>query len=157
MAVHGTLSPFDKSTESWTSYSERLDFYFEAHDIDAADKQRSILLSVCGAETFETLKNLIAPAKLKETSYNDIVAAMKKHLNPPSSKLKYRHELFTTVRKAGEPISTFVSQLQAIGQHCAYGDKTNEMIKDAFVFGINDAQIQRRFFQERMISRSRML
>lgn len=39
---------------------------------------------------------------------------------------------------------------QSIGQHCVYGDAVlKEMLKDAFIFGINDIQIQRRLFQEK--------
>ena len=89
----------------------------------------------------------MAPAKLKEKSYNDIVAAMKNHLDPPSSKLRFRYELFSSVHQPGESIPSFILWLQAIGQHCAYGDSTNEMLKDAFVFGINDMQIQCWLFQ----------
>jgi hypothetical protein len=46
-----TIAPFDRATEDWTSYTERLEQYFAANDVESAAKQRAILLSVCGAQT----------------------------------------------------------------------------------------------------------
>ena len=110
----------------------------------------SMLLSVCGTEAYETLKNLVRPASLKDKSYGDLVAIMDTHLNPKSSKLKYRYELFTARRKPGESIAAFVTRLQSLSQHCAYKDDViAEMLRDAFVFGVNDVQIQRQLFREK--------
>ena len=149
-SVHGSLAPFDKEKETWDVYTERLGFYFEAHDITADERKRSILLSACGSATYEELRNIVQPESLRDKSYTELVQSMKKHLNPPSSKIIHRYKLFTTVRRPGDSIATFVAQLQAIGQHCAYGDATlKDMLRDAFVFGVNDAQIQRRLFQEK--------
>ena len=149
-AVHGSLPTFNMEKESWSSYTERMDFYFEAHEIDSPEKKRSLLLSACGTEAYETLKNLVRPASLKDKSYTDLVAAMDAHLNPKSSKLKYRYELFTARRKPGESINAFVTRLQSLSQHCAYKDEiVAEMLRDAFVFGVNDVQIQRQLFREK--------
>ncbi|KAL5488914.1 hypothetical protein EMCRGX_G017932 [Ephydatia muelleri] len=46
MSRHGTIEEFDSATEDWTAYSERLEQYFVANDVDDAAKKRAILLSV---------------------------------------------------------------------------------------------------------------
>ena len=62
MAVfHGTISEFDRNQEDWTVYSERLQNYFVANDIDNDEKKRAILLSVCGSSTYRLIRNLVAP------------------------------------------------------------------------------------------------
>ena len=71
--------------ESWSRW---LEFYFDAHEVTAADKKHSILLLVCGTNTFEMLKNLVHPQKLTHKSFEDLVADMEKHLNPLSLKLQ---------------------------------------------------------------------
>ena len=38
MATHGSVSAFDRSKD-WTSYIERLNFYFAANDVAAEAKQ----------------------------------------------------------------------------------------------------------------------
>ena len=49
--------------EDWESYEERLQQYFVANDIAEAEKQRAILLSVCGQSTYNVIRNLVAPKK----------------------------------------------------------------------------------------------
>ena len=69
-----------------------------------------------------------------DKSYKDLVELMEKHLHPPSSKLKYRHELFMA-------IATYAACLWGLGQHCAYSKSIlSEMLRDAFTFGMNDVQ-----------------
>lgn len=111
------------------------------------DRRTETVLTVCGPTAYEVLRNLAQPAQLKDKSYSDLVALMKKHLDPTSLCIMYRYTLFTAIRKPGESIATYVSHLQAIA---AYEEGSlKEMLQDAFVFGINDPQIQRRLFQEK--------
>ena len=56
MAVHGSIGEFSVGSETWVSYIERLQQYFVANDIKGDDRQRAVLLSVCGASTY-TAKN----------------------------------------------------------------------------------------------------
>ena len=60
--VHGSLTAFDSSTEEWTKYVERLEFYFAANGITDAAKQWAVLLSCCGPSTFRLLRSLVLPA-----------------------------------------------------------------------------------------------
>lgn len=61
MAMHGTVGEFDHDKEDWVSYCERLVQYFTANDVNDAGKQRAILLSVCGAATYQLIRNLVVP------------------------------------------------------------------------------------------------
>ena len=63
MAVHGQLSAFNSTEDDRQSYTERLEFYFTANNIEDAEKRRAILLSVCGAATYKRIKSLISPVK----------------------------------------------------------------------------------------------
>ena len=57
-ALHGTLPEF--SGKDWSSYVDRMGFYFEAKDIDIP-KRRAILFSVVGNEAYTLLRSLAAP------------------------------------------------------------------------------------------------
>ena len=61
MATHGSISEFCAEKENWKSYIERLQQYFTANDVDSTEKQRAILLSACGAPTYQLIKSLLAP------------------------------------------------------------------------------------------------
>ena len=52
MATHRHIGELDRRAEDWTVYCERLKQYFLANDIAGGNKQRAILLSVCGADTY---------------------------------------------------------------------------------------------------------
>jgi len=70
MATHGSMSEFKPGgKESWTTYTERLDHYFAANGVTDADKKRSILLAVCGAATFKTLKSQVDAATFRTMDY----------------------------------------------------------------------------------------
>ena len=47
----GVFGEFDHGVEDWASYTERLQQYFTASDIEGEGKQKSILLSFCGPRT----------------------------------------------------------------------------------------------------------
>ena len=61
MSVHGKISQFIPSQESWSSYTERLEYYFIANDVQDPAKKKAILLTVCGPSAFQLLKNLLQP------------------------------------------------------------------------------------------------
>ena len=59
MSTHGKIYPFDPEAETWTSFCERLGFYFTANDLTGnEEKKKAILLSVCGALTYDLINNL---------------------------------------------------------------------------------------------------
>ena len=82
MATHGNIGQFDRGVEDWTAYCERLEQYFMANDVKDAGKQRAILLSVCGAATYQLIRNLVAPGKPTEKSFADLVKLVKEHTHP---------------------------------------------------------------------------
>jgi hypothetical protein len=51
MALYGIIGPFDSGAEDWAAYCERLQQYFLANNVEGAEKQHAILLSICGMTT----------------------------------------------------------------------------------------------------------
>ena len=143
-AVHGKFSYFNSSHESWSSYSERLGYYFAANDVQDEDKKKAILLTVCGPSTFQLLKSL-SPA---DKSYSELVEVLGKHFNPAPSVIMQRFKFDTRARKESESVVTYVAELKRLGEHCEFGENFNEMVRDRLVCGVNDLRIQNRLLQE---------
>ena len=80
MATFGSIKEYEQS-ENWTQYQERLENYFDANDITEEGKKKSILLSVVGAQAYQLIRNLIAPTKPKEKSFEELCEAMNSHYN----------------------------------------------------------------------------
>ena len=67
MATHGSVGEFNPDREDWISYTERLTQYFVANGIsEEGVKRKAILLSSCGAATYQLIRNLVAPKKPTE-------------------------------------------------------------------------------------------
>uniref|UniRef100_A0A1X7TRZ9 Retrotransposon gag domain-containing protein n=1 Tax=Amphimedon queenslandica TaxID=400682 RepID=A0A1X7TRZ9_AMPQE len=112
------------------------------------DKQTSMFLAVCGSTSFELAKSLVQPDTLADTSFTDILGALKNHNAPEPSPIIQRFKFNSKKHHAGESIATYIAALRAIGEHCQFGPTLNDMIMDRLVCGVNDRAIQRRLLQE---------
>ena len=148
MAKHGSLSEFNSALEDWKTYVERLEQYFAANDVTAAGKKRAILLSACGASTYQLIRSLLSPATPNDKSFAEIVAVMRDHYHPRPSIIVQRYTFNSRSRKEGESIAMYVAALKKLSTECEYGDSLNEMIRDRLVCGVNDGRIQRRLLAE---------
>ena len=73
-------------------YSKRLQYFFTANKIDNTDQTKVLLLTVVGRMAFKLLRSLVAPEKLNDESYSDLVEAMMKHHNPKPSEIVHRYK-----------------------------------------------------------------
>ena len=64
-----------------TVYIKRAEMFMDANSIPA-DRRVLTLLSSIGKETYNTLRNLLAPNHLRGTVWEDIVANLKTHFEP---------------------------------------------------------------------------
>ena len=81
VGIIGRIDPFEDTVETWTSYTERLEQYFEVNDI-AEDKKVPALLTLLGGKTYTLLRNLAAPNKPTEKDYTTLVNLLRDHLTP---------------------------------------------------------------------------
>ena len=82
MALHGFIREYNPDEEDWTSYKECLHEYFIANDAKTAEKKKAILLSVVGASTYQLIRNLSAPDKPSEKSFDELATLVKSHYKP---------------------------------------------------------------------------
>ena len=105
MTTHGSIGEFDGTRENWKSYTERLQQYFTANDVAAAEKQRAILLSACGASTYQLIRNLVAPDAPTDKTFAELVDIVKTHHQPPPSVTVQRFNFHSRSRRTGESVS----------------------------------------------------
>ena len=142
VATYGKLDDFDNQKEDWTSYIECLEQFLEANEIVATMKQRSILLSTCGANTYKRFRSLCAPVKLGDKTYAELCALMKQHQNPTPNLIAERLKFHTRDRKQDESIAAYMAELRIMTEFCGYGEALEDMLRDRLVCGINDQRLQ---------------
>ena len=151
MATHGRIGEFNRGEEDWTAYCERLEQYFLANDVASAEKQRAILLSVCGAATYQLVRNLVAPDKPTDKSFEELVTLVKEHHTPPPSVTVQRFKFNSRSQRDGESVAEFVAELRRLSEHCKFEVTLDDMLRDRLVCGIRDVRIQRRLLGQRPI------
>ena len=146
MATHGSLGEFDHRTGDWKSYIERAQQYYTANDIDGADKQRAVLLSCVGDQTYRIIKDVLAPSTPASTNLKSIIDAMTEHFQPAPSEIVTRFRFHTRVRQPQESVAVYIAQLKQIAAHCNFGntDTMKEMVRDRLVCGIANDKWQQR-------------
>ncbi|KAK0139329.1 hypothetical protein N1851_024035 [Merluccius polli] len=156
-AMVGTLTAFDSQTQTWEEYVEVLGHFFVANGIADEGKKRAILLSSVGSRTYSLMRNLLSPNKPGEKSYEDLTALLQSHYNPKPSEIVQRFKFNSRVRATTETVTEYVAVLRELAQHCNYGDKLKEMLRDRLVCGVADDRMQRRLLAEPELTFERAL
>ena len=143
-AVHGSVGPFDSSSEDW-SYAERLQQYFKTNDVADDDKKGAIHLSNSGPQTYQLVKNPLAPAKVMKKTSTDIVAVLKEHWRPKPSEIVQQYNLHSRLQKEGLSIADYVAELCRLLEHCGFKENTlDDMLCDRLVCGVKGTCIQKK-------------
>ncbi len=125
-----------------------LHHFFEANEIDDASRQKAILLTSVGSQTYSLMRNLVSPTKPGDKTFDELVKLLKDHFNPKPSEIVQRFKFNSRNRQHGETVMEYVAVLRKLVQDCNYGDKLSEVIRDRLVCGIGDDRIQRRLLSE---------
>ena len=67
----GKLEEFDPKTDLITAYIERAALYLDANNVPE-DRRPATLLSALGKSNYQILRNLVAPAKPKDKTLDEI-------------------------------------------------------------------------------------
>ena len=106
MAVtHGSVGEYDNAVKDWKTYVERVDLYLMANEITDAVKKRAVLLSLCGTKMYHTIRDLVAPTKPTEITYDDTVSQVQKYFNP---KLVVMDQHFKFNSRSHQAVATLV-------------------------------------------------
>ena len=141
MAIHGRILSKYNSAKDWISYVERLNQYFLANDITEDTKKRAIFLSVVGDMTYKLIRNLLAPDKPTDKSFQALVDILTLHLEPTPSVIVEKFKFNSRFRREGETAAPFLTELRNLARYCDYGRSLDDMLCDRFVCGINNGKI----------------
>ncbi|XP_063846489.1 uncharacterized protein LOC135092154 isoform X1 [Scylla paramamosain] len=148
MGFIGKVEEFNQDAEVWTQYVERLEHFFEANDIIEEKKKKSTLLAVCGARTYEVIRSLCLPEKPADKSYSDLKVLLENHMCPKPSVIMKRFKFNSRFKQPTESVSSYITDLRKLAEHCAYGNQLPDMLRDRLVCGIDDRKIQARLLAD---------
>ena len=147
---------FDEK-EDWTEYVERFKQFLIAMNVTDGDRKQAMFLTCVGRNTYKILRNLLAPKKPEEESFDNLTKVLEGHFKPAPSEIVERCKFHTIFRRVGESVATFVSELRSLLEFCNFGDTLEVMIRDRIVCGINDEAMQKRLLAEPKLTYARAI
>lgn len=117
-----------------------------AYDIDAAEKKKALLLTLCGEQVYETVCTFVHPKVLTTVSYDELVAALMAHFDlcpfqVDNCKLFQRRD-----QLSGESVSAYIMALWNLAADCKFGtpNPTTQLYTKSTMLPLN-AMLQDRF------------
>ncbi|GFS01849.1 polyprotein, partial [Elysia marginata] len=142
---------FEETIESFTNYKERLDAHFVANSI-SDDKKSACLLSALGAKVYGTLRSMTALALPSTKSYEELCTIHTSHFCPKPLEIMERFKFHKKNQDSSESISNFILTIKRLSEHCNFGANLNTALRDRFVCGLKDVNIQKRLLQEKNLT-----
>ena len=145
------MPQFEEAVEDWQSYQERLEQFIIANSI-GEDKKVATLLTLVGPKAYKLLKNLVAPAKPSEKSYEDLTKVLTGHFSPKKNIIRERFIFNRRDQGPDESINQYLAVLKQLASTCEYKDHLEDQLRDRLVCGIRSEGIQKRLLAEDKIT-----
>ena len=145
-----SMSSFDLEGEDFTEYSERFEQYLIANKITDDNLKRAVFLSTLGAPGYKLLRSLVVE-EVKTKTFEQLVKVLKEHLQPAPNVIAQRFRFYKRDRKTGESVNDYIAELRRLSEHCEFGEKLDEYLRDRFVCGLNSAGIQQKLLSTKKL------
>ncbi|XP_055634324.1 uncharacterized protein LOC129774585 [Toxorhynchites rutilus septentrionalis] len=151
MSLTTTTEPYVPGTIQFSQYLEQLEFLFE-HNNYSADKYKIFFLAVCGTEIYNQVKLLFPGQNVRDLSYKQITDELKKRYDKKDSDVIHTYKFWTRRQGQHEKSEDFVLAVKQLAELCDFGDFKDRAIRDALVIGTYDRQLQKRLFDEDILT-----
>ena len=119
------------------------DFVFITQKENIDDKfKKTLFITIGGLE----LRKVVNSLNLPDDKFDSMIIALKKFIRPIKNLVLERHKFLSLKRDVGEDISAFIVRLRHSASMCEFENTdvdsiTNQLIRDQFLRGINDAKL----------------
>ena len=132
---------------------ERAQLFFTANDIP--DRKTPVFLRVVGGSTYGLLRNLVAPANLKDKSFEEIVKVFKAHFEAKLIIIAERYRFHRREQAPDESVTAYLAKLHHLAATCTFDDYLDQALRDRLVCGLQSESIQRSLQSETDLDLSR--
>ena len=96
-------------------------------------------------DTFKLIKQLTAPDKIIDKTFNDLI--VKDHFHPKPSVVMERCRFHQAKQKQQESVADFAARLKKLSLNCNF-EKLKVSLHDQLVCGIRDKEIRIKLFED---------
>jgi len=85
---------------------------------------------------------LLAPKKPSQSTYDDIVKALREFHVPKKNVLSERYTFRARKQQNGESLSEYIAALKGLVATCEFGATLEEQLRDQVVYGISSKELR---------------
>jgi len=121
------------------------------------------MLTHAGKQAREIYKTLQWAAEGDEMKFNKVQKAFRDYCHPRKNVLYERHKFWNLQQDEGETVDVFTTRLRLQADYCEYDKEgwpaavKSEMVRNKFVFGLQDDNLKERLLREADISLSKLV
>ena len=106
-----------------------------------AERKVAVFLTLIGGQTYKLLRSLLAPELPATKKYEELTEKLAGHLAPkPLAIASYGNGIR---EKLGESVARYLAELRRLAEHCEFGDKLDDQLRDQFVSGLRSVATQK--------------
>ncbi|GBM86008.1 Uncharacterized protein K02A2.6 [Araneus ventricosus] len=128
--------------ESWKLWKQRFKLYMDSTSPD--NQKVAILLHVIGVECLEIYNTF---SEVSSVSINDILDKFEAHFVSQRNITYERQRLFLLVRREGQSVDDFISELRKQLINCDYGSLSDYVLVDQLVRGLRESRLRERLLR----------
>ncbi|KAL1417874.1 hypothetical protein MTO96_006047 [Rhipicephalus appendiculatus] len=136
-------SVFDETVSSWSTYTIRLEAYFEGYEITDSAKRRALLVSSLSDNVVSLLQGRLSTVSVNSRTDEQIVEYLEEQYKPQVNETAARFSFFMRKQQDGESVREYIADLRRLAKNCYFGDSLNRMLRDLIVCGIRDDDARR--------------
>lgn len=149
MQVPPNFIEFYETRSKFERWVQRLQGAFQIYGIKDQKSKNSYFLHYIGAQTYDTICDLVSPAKPEDRSYEDNVKSLTLHLDPQPLEIAEYHKFHNRQQKEGESVKEYIAELRKMAATCNFGSFLHTALRNQFVCGIRNPSIKNRLLEQR--------
>ena len=110
-----------------------------------------------GAETYAIVKNLSSPETTSSKTFEQLCIILKSHYEPKTLVIAERFKFHNRDQGEIESVQHFFNELKNLSKTCEFGQFLDDALRDRFVCGLYDDNIQKRLLSEKDLTATKAL
>ncbi|CAH0722681.1 unnamed protein product, partial [Brenthis ino] len=144
MSLIGNIEAFSPKESDADAYIERPEQLFKVNNITTEEKKVPLFLTLIGGETYNCLKDLLAPQKPDTKKYSELTSLLKSQYETKHLVIAERYKFWSAVQESGEDLKTFSTRLRNLAKNCDFKTFLPDALRDKFVCGVKSNIIKRK-------------
>ena len=135
---------FDPETQKWSTWTKRLENYFDLQGVTNANLKKSAILSFCGGPAYTLLEEKVCPEKSpNDLSYTEIVSTLQSAYEPDRNLWSVRFEFRNVSQNSNDTLGDFECRLRKAAVDCKWsGDNLQMNLIEQFLKGMADSTLR---------------